>query len=149
MPSIKDIKSESRGDENTEKQFPFGPRQRIPSDFNELLKISSFKRQFLRFLYKEYEDPVYGAILGKKVFYCAIGNECKKLYGEDGVVKFKEIYDLYGCYLEGDTNIMFHTKHADVIGPSKTVVRGGDTDIAIMLFVQCGGVRKQSLAVWS
>ena len=48
-PSVKDIKHESRGDENTEKHFTYGPLQIIPSDFNELLKISSFKRQFLRF----------------------------------------------------------------------------------------------------
>ena len=66
--SIKDINRESRGDGNTEKHFTFGPRQRIPSDFNELLKISSFKRLSLRFLYKEYEDPVYGPVLGKKLF---------------------------------------------------------------------------------
>ena len=37
-PSIKDIKHESRRDENTEKHFTFGPRQRTPSDFNLLLK---------------------------------------------------------------------------------------------------------------
>ena len=30
-------KRESRGDENTEKQFTCGHRQGIPSDFNELL----------------------------------------------------------------------------------------------------------------
>ena len=51
--SIKNIKRESKGDQNTEKHFTFGSRQRIPSDFNELLKISSFKCQSLRFLYKE------------------------------------------------------------------------------------------------
>ena len=90
--SIKDIKRESRGDENTEKHFTFGPRQRIPSDFNELLKISSFQRQLLCFFYKEHEDPVYGAILSKNVFYCAIDSECKKFYSDDGVLKFEEIY---------------------------------------------------------
>ena len=37
-PSIKDIKQESRRDENTEKHFTFGLRQRIPSDFDVLLK---------------------------------------------------------------------------------------------------------------
>ena len=51
-PSIKDIKRESRGDENTEKQFTFGHRQGMPSDFNELLQISSFKRILLRFFLK-------------------------------------------------------------------------------------------------
>ena len=84
-------------------------------------------------MYKEYEDPVYGSILGKKVFYCATDNECKKLYSEDGVLKFEEIYDLYGYHLECDTRVMFHAKHADLIDPGNIVVRGGDTDISITL----------------
>ena len=114
-PYIKDIKHKSKGDENNEKYFKFGPHQQIPSDFNELLKVSSFKCQLLRFLYKEYEDSVYDAILCKKVFYCTIGNACKKLYNKDGVLKFEEIYDLYGYNLEGYTRVMFHTKHTDWI----------------------------------
>ena len=69
--------------------FTFGPPQLIQSDFKELLKISSLKRQLLHFLCKDYEDPVYGAILGKKVFYCTIDNDCKKFYSKDGVLKFK------------------------------------------------------------
>ena len=87
----------------------------------------------LRFLYKEYEDPVYGTILGKKVFYCAIDNECRKFYSEDGVLKFEEIYDLYVYHFDGDTRVIFHTKHADLIHPGNIVVRGGDTDITIIL----------------
>lgn len=90
-PSVKDIKGESRGDENTEKRFTSGLRQRIPSDFNELLKTSFFKCQLLRSLCKEYGDPVYGFMLGKKVFCCTIDNQCKKFYGKDAVLKFKEI----------------------------------------------------------
>ena len=98
-PSIKNVKHESRGDENTEKHFTFGPCQ--SSYLNELLKISSFKRYLLRFLYKEYEDSVYGAIIGKKVFYFAKDIECKKFYSEEGLLKFKEIYNLYGYHLKG------------------------------------------------
>ena len=83
----------------------------ISSDFNELLKMSSFKHQFL---YKKYEGPVYGAIQGKTSLYCATDDKCKKFYGGDGVIKFEEIYDFYGYYLQGDT-LMFHTKHADLM----------------------------------
>ena len=72
------------------KHFTFGPLRRIQSDFNELLKISSFKRQLLRFLCKEYRDRASDAFLGKKVFYCAIDNACKKFYSEDGVLKFEK-----------------------------------------------------------
>lgn len=98
-PSVKDIKGESRADENTEKHFTSGLHQRIPIDFNELLKTSFFNCQLLRSLCKGYEDPVYGVMLGKKAFCCTIDNQCKKFYGEDAVLKFKEIYDLCGYHL--------------------------------------------------
>ena len=62
--SIKDIKRKSKEDVNTEEHFTFGHPQWIRSVFNELLKISCFKRQLLRFLYKEYEDPVCRVISG-------------------------------------------------------------------------------------
>ena len=133
LSSIKDIKHKSKGDENTEKHFTFGPHQCIPSDLNELLKISSFKHQLLHFLYKEYEDPVYCTIMGKKVFYCTTDNECRKFYSKDGVLKFEEIVDLYGYHLKRDTHVIFHMKHADLIDPGIIVVCGGDTDIAIIL----------------
>ena len=105
-PFIKDVKRESRGYEDTEKYFIFGPRQRIPSDFNELLKISSFKRQLLRFWYVEYEAPVYGAILGRKVFYCATDNECKKYYSEDGLLMYELTPIDYGWKLLRGSNLL-------------------------------------------
>ena len=71
--------------------------------------------------------------MGKKVFYCAIDIECNKFYSEDGLLKFEEIYHLYGYHLKSDTRVMFHTKHADLINPGNIIVRGGDTDIATIL----------------
>ena len=59
--------------------------------------------------------------MGKKVFYSIIDNECKEFYSEDGVLKFEETYDLYGYHLEGDTRVMFHTKHANLIDPGNIV----------------------------
>ena len=82
-PSVKDIKRRDRGNEDTEREFIFGPRQKFPSDFESLLKISEFKEEFLKFLLKEYEDPTYIHILGEKVFYCSIDNICKKFYAAD------------------------------------------------------------------
>ena len=67
-PSVKDIKRRDRGNEDTEREFIFGPRQKFPSDFESLLKISEFKKEFLKFVLKEYEDPTYIHILGEKVF---------------------------------------------------------------------------------
>ena len=55
-PSIKDVKRKDCGDIETEHEFSIGPRLKIPSNFDELLKISSFKSSFLDFLMKEYEN---------------------------------------------------------------------------------------------
>lgn len=87
----------------------------------------------LRFLYEEYKNPVYGTILGKKLFYCTVDNEFKKFYSEDGRLKFKEIYNLYDYDLKDDTCAMFHTKQACLIDPGSIDVRGVDTDIVIVL----------------
>ena len=106
------------------KHFTFGPCQRIASDFNELLKIS-FKRQLLHFLQKECEDPAYGGILRKNVFYCAIDNECRISYSEDGELKYEEICNLIGYHLEGDTCVVFYTKHADLIDLGNIVCMWG------------------------
>ena len=55
-PSIKDVKRKDRGDIETECEFYIGRRLKIPRNFDELLKISSFKSSFLDFLMKEYEN---------------------------------------------------------------------------------------------
>ena len=132
-PSVNDVKPRSRGKEILKNITQFVPRQSILREFSERLKISSFARQLLSFLYEEYKNPVYGTILGKKLFYCTVDNEFKKFYSEDGALTFQEICNLYGCHLKGDTCLMFHTKHADSIGLGNIALRGVDTDIAIIL----------------
>ena len=51
-PSIKDVKRKDREDIETEREFYIGPRLKMPSNFNEFLKIPSFKSSFLDFLMK-------------------------------------------------------------------------------------------------
>ena len=55
--SIKDVKRKHRGDIEIESKFCLGPRLKIPSNINELLKIFNFKRSFLDFLMNKYENP--------------------------------------------------------------------------------------------
>ena len=50
-PDIKDVKRKERGDADTERLFLIGARQKIPSDIKDLLKLSEFKRELLRFLF--------------------------------------------------------------------------------------------------
>ena len=84
--------------------------------------------------------------MDKKVFYCAIDNECRKFYSEDGVLKFEEIYDLYGYDLERDTHVTFHTRHADLIDSGNIVGRGGDSDISIIL--SCNVEKLENTHLW-
>ena len=82
-PSIKDIKRKWRGDTDLESIDNFSSRQSLPTDFAELLKTCNLKTEFLRFLFKEYEDAIFGPIIGQwldKMFYCPIDNECKNVY---------------------------------------------------------------------
>ena len=60
----------------------------MPSNFDELLKISSFKSNFLDFLMKEYENIEYASVIGEKEFYCSIDNKCRKFYCVKGSLKF-------------------------------------------------------------
>ena len=52
-----------RGNLETELIFSFGPGQKTPSNFNEMLKLDAFKKEFLRFLVKEFENPENGPIV--------------------------------------------------------------------------------------
>ena len=132
-PSIKDTKRKDRGNEETERNFTFGPRQKYPTYIDNLLQISEFKKEFLKVLMNEYEDPVYAHIIGDKIFYCSVDNICKKCYVHDGTLKIEEVYELYGYHLEADTRVAFHAFHADSVRPGNIVVRGNDTDILVIL----------------
>ena len=57
---MKSIKCKSRGDEDTEKKFAFGPRQCIPSDYLTIIY------NFFVLLYKTYQDHVSGASYPRK-----------------------------------------------------------------------------------
>ena len=97
------------------------------------MRLSSYKTEFFRFLFKEYEDPVYSAIVGHKLFYCSVENECKNFYCQDGLCKFETVPEFFGDHLEGDTRVMFHVKHVDKTKPGNIAVRAKDTDISVIL----------------
>ena len=90
-PSIKDVKRKDCEDIETERELYIGPRLKIPCNFNELLKISSFKSSFLDFLMKEYENIEYATTMGEKELYCSIDNKCTQFYCVEGSLKFETI----------------------------------------------------------
>lgn len=132
-PSIKDAKRKSRGDEDSERSFCFGRLQKVPGDLTSMFKVAEFKKQLLRFLFREFEDQIYAPIIGNKLLYVSCDNECKKLFCVDGVLKTEFDPELYGSHEEGDTRVMFHAMHVDRNNPGSISVRANDTDILIVL----------------
>ena len=56
---MKDDKRKDRGDIEIEREFCIGPHLKIPSYFDNLRKISSFKSSFLNYFMEEYENLSY------------------------------------------------------------------------------------------
>ena len=95
----------------------------------DLLKLSEFKKEILRFLFSEYEDQIYAPILGGKVFYCSVDNQCKRFWVSDCLLKFELVDELFGSHSEADTRVIMHAKHADDEFGGNIVIRANDTDI--------------------
>ena len=60
--------------------------------------------------------------------------------------QFEEVHELYGNHLEADIRVMFHVNHADKNSNGNIIVRGNDTDIAIIL--TCNGNLLTSSHLW-
>ena len=73
-PSVKDSTRQERGDDRSERQFSIGSQQKMPSDFDQLKKLSCFKKELLRFFYDETQQPC------ENISHCTINIEYKKLY---------------------------------------------------------------------
>ena len=74
-PSMKDTKNKDRGNEDSDRVFCIGPKTKMETDMQELLKLSSFKKELLRFFFNEIEDQIYAPIIGNKLLYVAIDNK--------------------------------------------------------------------------
>ena len=112
---------------------------------NDLLRLSCFKEELLRFFSKEIEDQIYAPIIGSNLLCIAIDNKCRKFFCVDGKLSWGSVYELYGYHLEADTCIAFHTKHADINDPGELVVRANDTDVAI---IHLANINLFSSEVW-
>ena len=82
---------------------------------------------------KEYEDEIYSHIIGEKISYCSIDNECKRFYNQNYNYKDELVPELLGSHLERDTRVMLHTLHSDRDNSGNIVVRANDTDVAVIL----------------
>ena len=79
-PSIKDTKRKERGNEESNHVFSIGPKTKTETDIHDLLRLSCFKEELLRFFFKEIEDQIYASIIGSKLFYIAIDKNVKRFF---------------------------------------------------------------------
>ena len=131
-PSIKDIERQARG-ESSARRFVFGPIQKTPKDFRNLLRSGEFKAGFTKFLADDFKDESHAPLISGKELYCAVDNKCTK-YSSDGEFVFSEdVQELAGNHEEADTRIAFHAKHSSQLGTDNIVVRANDTDVLVIL----------------
>ena len=73
----------------------------MPSDFDKLLELSCFKKELLRFFFKEIEHVEYAPIIGEKILYCASENFSKKNKSTQPskILQAKRTRDIFGRLL--------------------------------------------------
>ena len=79
-PSVKDTKRNERGNEESNHVFSIGPKTKTETDIHDLIRLSCFKEELLRFFFKEIEDQIYASIIGSKLFYIAIDKNVKRFF---------------------------------------------------------------------
>ena len=73
----------------------------------DLLRLSCFKEELLRFFFNEIEDQIYAPIIGSNLLCIAIDNKCRKFFCVDGKLSWESVDELYGYHLEADTALLF------------------------------------------
>ena len=135
-PSIKDGKQRTRGNIKSELTFLFDL-----GIFN-FLKLNDFKKELLRFFVTEYHNDEYATILGNKVLYCSVDDECKTFLT---IISLMKVENIYEDHLETDTRVAFHAKHVDEANPGNIVIRTNDTDIMVTLLANA---KKFNCHIW-
>ena len=135
-PSIKDAERTLRKEtDHTETVYIItGPQQTRPKDWQEALKLSSFKTSLCRFLVNEWCNDCYATVLEGHELYIALEEECYSYTVIDGAVHQEEVPTLQCQHEEADTRIMFHLSRIIAADPQLAVsVRCNDTDVLVLL----------------
>lgn len=119
-----------------------GAEQRRPSDIKDLMKARSFKEEFPKFLAAEWKSPHYAHLIEKRHIYLSYLGSCFHFYVIDGQVVRQVVEKLVTNHEEADTLIAVHAKSIDDEECVKNiVVRGSDTDIAVILLHHCWNMK--------
>ena len=78
-PSIKDAKRRERGNEESDRVFSIGPKTKMETGMHDVLRLSCFTEDLLRFFFKEIEDQINAPIIGSQLLYIATDNKCNFL----------------------------------------------------------------------
>ena len=137
-PCIKDITRELRSDgymeDDDDEIYTFGSGQKTPKNWSTLLKSSKYKNGFLRFFFSDVRNQEYADIIGNKMLYLSVDNECICLTNDDdGQMIVSECVELYGDHDEADTRVAFHAYHSEQHHPGNIVIRCNDTDVLIIM----------------
>lgn len=134
-PSIKDPERNLR--QSTSQLFIItGPDQAQRQSGIELLRSSSFKEEFAKFVMEEWRKPEYAAIVGRKTLYVSHGGACIELKSNgDNQLEIDQPSSFQCHHEEADTLIAFHARE---ISDGNILVRSSDTDVFIILLGLCG-----------
>ena len=132
-PSIKNYERNERKNYNMS-YIITGPSQRRPSNFNEALLLTSFKKALLVFLKNEWTSDSYAPILEDHKVYFALEESWYLYTAKDGHVEHVEVSDLQSTHEEADSRVIFHAKYiSEKSFLTVIVVWSSDTDVFILL----------------
>ena len=106
----------------------------IASDFQQALKMSSFKTSLRRFLSKEWSNDKYCDVLRGHIVYMAADESCFSFRVEHDKVLRSEVPQLACQHAEADTRMPFHLQHIHREIPAANVtIRSNVTDVCLIM----------------
>ena len=105
-----------------------GPEQIQKKSGADLLKNSSFKESFSKFLLQEYRKDHYKSVVGTKVVLISHGGHCIKLENKISYM-VSEPQQYQASHEEADTLIVYHLR----LAKGRVFIRSSDTDVLIIV----------------
>jgi hypothetical protein len=106
--------------------------QKCPKQWQKCLASSTSKTSLLEFLFWEWCQDKYAALLDQRHLYVTHGNLCHCLVAHEGKVVTLQVHALTCSHTEADTRLLLHAKHAADNGSSEVVIRSQDTDVLLL-----------------
>ena len=122
--------------------FCSGGKQKIDGNIKELLSLSEFKNDLLRFLNAEFQKEQYYPLFNTKVVYFAIDNDYLCI---GRVARSRKVTDLHGKQQKKGSRVMLHAKQADDHNCNTIVIWANDTDILLVRLTNVTSIKNSCL----